>query len=300
MARQKTSPLDDLVTITSKLPWWTGVLLALASYLLLHTIAARPIMAITAPATAPGQMGTAVTRGIITALATFGQYVLPLVFCIGATVSAINSARRKKIYDRVESHSDVSAMNNISWGDFERLVSEYYRRLGFQVTREGGKGPDGGVDLVLRKHGETHLVQCKQWKAYKVGVLPIREFYGVMAARGVAGGYFVTSGVYTAEAQEFVRGLNIELIDGSKLKGMINSARKKSARSVINSKKRQPVAIGPALLQEKPHNSTIIQCPECGGQLIKRIAKRGSSAGESFVGCSNYPRCNYTKTGEVK
>jgi len=55
----------------------------------------------------------------------------------------------------------------MSWEDFERLVGEYYRCSGFQVTREGGNGPDGGMDLVLRKDGETHLVQCKQWKAYK-------------------------------------------------------------------------------------------------------------------------------------
>ncbi|MCF6767900.1 type I DNA topoisomerase [Thiotrichales bacterium 19S11-10] len=31
-------------------------------------------------------------------------------------------------------------------------------------------------------------------------------------------------------------------------------------------------------------------CPECGGQLMIRLGKRGR-----FVGCSNYPDCNYTR-----
>lgn len=71
------------------------------------------------------------------------------------------------------------------------------------MTREGGSGPDGGVDLVLRRNKETYLVQCKQWKAFKVGVQPLREFYGVIAARNAFDGYFVTSGVFTEDAEEF-------------------------------------------------------------------------------------------------
>ena len=36
-------------------------------------------------------------------------------------------------------------------------------------------------------------------------------------------------------------------------------------------------------------------CPQCGGVLVLRIAKRGSNTGNQFYGCSNYPRCRYTK-----
>ena len=31
-------------------------------------------------------------------------------------------------------------------------------------------------------------------------------------------------------------------------------------------------------------------CPKCGGKLIKRSGKYGD-----FLGCSNYPRCKYTR-----
>lgn len=32
------------------------------------------------------------------------------------------------------------------------------------------------------------------------------------------------------------------------------------------------------------------KCPKCGGQLIERNGKYGK-----FIGCSNYPRCKFTK-----
>ena len=41
--------------------------------------------------------------------------------------------------------------------------------------------------VVLRKGGEKFLVQCKQWKAFNVGVQTVREFYGVMAAEHASG-----------------------------------------------------------------------------------------------------------------
>ena len=36
-------------------------------------------------------------------------------------------------------------------------------------------------------------------------------------------------------------------------------------------------------------------CPQCGAQMVLRTAKRGARAGESFWGCSTYPRCNGTR-----
>lgn len=36
-------------------------------------------------------------------------------------------------------------------------------------------------------------------------------------------------------------------------------------------------------------------CPWCGGKLVLRTARKGNYAGNQFYGCSNYPRCRYTK-----
>lgn len=228
MVRHKTSAFEDMIVVVSKLPWWAGILLALVSYVVLHAFASSSVDTLTGT----GQMGNFMAKNFIKTLAMFGQIVIPLGFGIGALISGINGIRQKKLFEKVASRSGVGSLNEMSWEDFESLVSEYYRRNGFQVAREGGNGPDGGIDLVLRRESETYLVQCKQWKAYKVGVLPVREFYGVMASRGAAGGYFVTSGEYTNEALAFVKRLNLELIDGRKLREMIDVAQR-SPRSYM-------------------------------------------------------------------
>ncbi len=37
------------------------------------------------------------------------------------------------------------------------------------------------------------------------------------------------------------------------------------------------------------------KCPLCGGELILRTARKGPYAGNQFYGCSNYPKCRYTR-----
>jgi restriction system protein len=273
MARQRTSTFEDMIMIVSRFPWWVGLMLALASYLVLHTFASRPVTPIPA---GPEQMSHAINQGLVKGLVICGQYILPLVFGLGAMFSAIAAVRQKKIYNAVVSRPGIATLNEMSWEDFERLVSEYFRRNGFQVTRVGGNGPDGGIDLVLRMKSETYLVQCKQWNAYKVGVWPVREFYGVMTSQGAAGGYFVTSGVYTEEAKAFVEGLNLMLIDGRKLREMIDVASK--------------VAASVTTVASRP-TSTSPVCPKCGSEMIKRVARQGANAGNEFWGCITYPKC---------
>jgi restriction system protein len=209
-------------------------------------------------------------------LSTLGQYVLTGAFCIAAIMSAFTAFRQKKLFKTVADRTDVAVFNEMNWNEFEMLVGEHFRRQGFQVSRQGGSGPDGGVDLVLKNNSEIYLVQCKQWKAYKVGVQPVRELYGVMASRGAAGGYVVTSGVFTAEAQAFAKGLNVELIDGRRLRQIIDDARKPATAAVQQ----------PATVQAATPN-----CPKCGAEMKKRVARQGSNAGNGFWGCSGYPAC---------
>ena len=116
----------------------------------------------------------------------------------------------------------------MTWRQFEMLVGEGFRLQGFQVAETGGGGADGGVDLVLtragKNGGEKFLVQCKQWRAFKVGVDVVRELYGVMAAKGATGGFVVTSGRFTEDAIGFASGRNVTLVDGPKLHALLRQA----------------------------------------------------------------------------
>ena len=42
-------------------------------------------------------------------------------------------------------------------------------------------------------------------------------------------------------------------------------------------------------------SETVPHCPVCNALMVKRLARRGVSAGSSFWGCSNYPRCRGTR-----
>ena len=188
----------------------------------------------------------------------------------------------KDVFDNVQEGPSASVLNGMIWQEFEMLVGEAFRRRGYTVTETGGGGADGGVDLVLRKDGEKFLVQCKQWKAYKVGVTTIRELYGVMAAGGAVGGFVVTSGVFTQEAKSFAEGINIDLIDGSELTAMIKKIPRQSQSAITAT---QPVFQRSMAATAEPN------CPKCGSAMTKRTARQGTNYGKTFWGCTDYPQC---------
>lgn len=277
MARKKSSTFEDLIEIVSCLPWWAGVGLAVLAYVLLHPIAVAEIPV----PTQAGKMGEFAGRQLYKTFATIGQYLLPFAFCIGAALSAWRRRQRSQLADGVAQSASADALNGMSWQEFEILVGEAFRRKEFAVTETGGGGADGGVDLVLTKDGEKFLVQCKQWRAFKVGVNVVRELYGVMAAKGAAGGYVVTSGQFTQEAKDFASGRNITLMDGAALKTLLDSVQSRPAAN-------NAAAVA---TKQEPTGTVPPACPKCGGIMVMRVARQGSNAGSEFWGCPKFPAC---------
>jgi restriction system protein len=119
------------------------------------------------------------------------------------------------------------------------------------------------------------LLRCKAWNAYKVGVKPVRELFGVMAAQKVPNGIFLTTGEFTNEAREFARGKPLELIDGDTL---------------ITKIQEMPADVSRVLLKRAMEGDyTTSTCPKCGVKMIRRSSKNGS-----FWGCVQFPRCRQT------
>lgn len=281
--RKKTSPLDDMLGLVEMLPWWMGVALALVSYVFLHQLA-KPTPMQSLP---PGQIAGVIVGSVITILAFAGQFIVPVICLLGALGSFMGRRRRQSLVAQVSQSKSADALDWMSWREFEMLVGEAFRLQGYRVTETGGAGPDGGVDLVLSQGSEKFLVQCKQWKAFKVSVTVVRELYGVMAAKGAAGGFVVTSGRFTEDATEFAAGRNITLIDGPRLYGLLAQA--KAARSTVN---QPPTRVFEAPVQPVP--SAAPACPACGDAMKKRVAKRGANSGGEFWGCVQYPACRGT------
>lgn len=271
---------EDLFKITATLPWWAGIALAVAVYVLLqpYAVLETPIQA------APGQISSVVAGQMGRTFAYYGQYILPLLFLSGALASFFKQRKRKNLVRIAGSRKTDDPLHDINWKDFELLVGEVFRMRGFTVVENDSGGADGGIDLVLKKDGEVFLVQCKQWRAYKVSVNIVRELLGVMVTKGAAGGFVVTSGIFTAEAQSFAKGQNIELIDGSMLTAMIEKAHGVTSSKVDRATK--------DVLESIPSTATAEPtCPRCGNAMVKRVARKGANSGKNFWGCVEFPRC---------
>lgn len=279
--RKKSSFAEDLIDLVAMLPWYIGVLVAGVAYVLLHSVVAAPVQVATKPGDMTGVMFDAIWRG----LASFAQYVIPFLCLVGAGVSIWRRRVRRALVDNVTASPASSALGGMTWQEFELLVGEGFRQQGYSVLESGGGGADGGVDLVLRKGNEKFLVQCKQWQAFKVGVQVVRELYGVMAAKGAAGGFVVTSGRFTEDAKDFASGRNVTLIDGPKLHKLLQAA---------SSRTGQPVS--PAAWKAAPQAAATATpaCPKCSKAMVRRTAKKGANSGNEFWGCSDYPRCRGT------
>ena len=300
--RKKTSPLEDLLDLLALLPWWLCVALAVVSYFLLHRLAV-PVQVAEIRGQAGAVVGEMMQKAVIHGLATAGQYLVPMLCLAAAALSAWRRKRRQSLLVDVAHARHSDALNGMSWREFELLVGEAYRLQGYGVTEIGGNGPDGGVDLVLAKGGEKFFVQCKQWKAYKVGVTTVRELYGVMAAKGAAGGFVVTSGRFTEDANEFAQGRNIQLIDGPRLFAMIQQARQASdpsggqRRESPNAKDIPQVQTKASVASPTASSQAVARpaCPRCGESMQLRTARQGANAGSEFWGCSTYPKCRGTR-----
>ena len=56
----------------------------------------------------------------------------------------------------------------------------------------------------------------------------------------------------------------------------------------------EPKVDEPATVELTDHTATMTQaptCPRCNGEMIKRVAKKGQQQGQTFFGCSQFPKC---------
>jgi restriction system protein len=280
--RQRTSLGEDFMLILSRLPWWACLVVAVAAFLILHSIASQPY----ATAVKPSEMVAAMYGSVFRGAAMVGQYVIPLLAGAAAVISYAGGRRRRELLlHATEGGDTAAAIDAMSWQEFELLIAEAFRLQGFAVVEKGGSGADDGVDLEMTKDGERWLVQAKHWRSRRVPVEVVRELAGVMPFRRAVGGYVVTSGRFTRPAEDFARGRDIKLVNGSRLAGMLNQARASL----------DATARGPSGKQQVSPPQSEAPCPDCAAPMVRRLAGRGPNAGREFWGCSRFPKCKGTR-----
>lgn len=288
---KKTSLFEGLIIAASKLPWYVSIALAITSYVMLSQLAVAPNV----PDNPSLSLTTMVLPHIYFMLSTIGQFLLPLIFCLGVGFSLKTSMQKAKssnssssIADRVPNAWSLELIKDIEWRNFEKLCARYFQEKGYEVE-ETGAGQDGGVDLYLfkpLKSGRfTHdnnpfcVVQCKSWLTKQVGVRTIRELYGVMAAEDIELGVVVASGYFTEDAKIFAEGKQLQLISGAELLKLITAL---------------PLDAQNTLLKETTAGDyKTPSCPTCDIKLVKRTSNKINASGLPFWGCRNFPRCRH-------
>jgi len=251
---RRSSIFDDI----SKMPWQVGFILAVLCYpaaiLLKSYFTSNPVLV---------GLGTAVS------------IIWPMfsaLFLLAALISFVSDRNKTSIF---KSHRSIEKIRSLSWQQFEQFVGSYFKDQGYSVM-ETAAGPDGGVDLVLRKDGEKTYVQCKHWKANKVGVEKVRELLGSMAAGGADHSVLVTTGEFTSSAKQFGGKNGVRLIDGKELEYLLRVIPVEETSS-------------PVITANQP------ECPVCKSAMVKRTAKKGPNSGSKFWGCSRFPGCRGTR-----
>jgi hypothetical protein len=117
------------------------------------------------------------------------------------------------------------ALRSIDEYEFERIVAALWRRRGWQATVTRGAA-DRGVDVVATKDHPFPRKQVIQGKRYAadnpVGSPAIREYASLdRQEAGVDSVVVVTTSRFTDEAERTARDLNVKLVDGASISGLI-------------------------------------------------------------------------------
>ena len=249
---------DGAFAVRPAIPWWIGLTIAAAAFGFCGFLA-------------PSLM---YRHPFLSGLAQWFVDVAPVFAIICAGTAAYALFKRLDVRRLRQTKNQLDALRNMDWQNFELLVADGFRRLGYDVDNRGWYVPNSRVHISLQKDGERTLVECRQWQVPQVGLGPVRELYSTLVSEHADGAVLITSGTFSAEAEAYVRDKPIGLIDGRGLLELVAASQTDSRRDMA---------------ADPPH------CPVCERRMMRKKAPRDSSIGRFYWSCSAYPACPGTR-----
>lgn len=164
---------------------------------------------------------------------------------------------------------DIDEMTGI---EFEVYLYHKFKKLGYKAKLTPVTA-DYGADLVLKKKRIKMVVQAKRYHQ-DVGIAAVQEVIGSIAYYNSDGGMVVTNSFFTPNAINLAKANDITLWD-----------RRALIRYLIKEEEYEDSSED--FVSEKSHTRN---CPVCGKKLVRRNGRYGY-----FLGCSGFPKCNYTE-----
>jgi restriction system protein len=109
--------------------------------------------------------------------------------------------------------------------NFDLLIAEAFRLQGFSVVEFNDADAPDRPDLGLVKAGKKFCVQCRHWQEPTVGIDAVEELECLVLDRAADGGFLVTAGKVSEDAQAIAKDRKIQLVSGPKLLAMLEKAK---------------------------------------------------------------------------
>jgi len=114
----------------------------------------------------------------------------------------------------------MTAVGEMSWVGYTSLISDMFRRDGYEVF--GGEGPDSEViDMEVVRGSERMLVSCQLRGMSPIGVEPLAEMAQVALRSGADGVFIISDGDFAEDAWSLADGQSLVLIDRETLLGLV-------------------------------------------------------------------------------
>lgn len=189
----------------------------------------------------------------------------------------------------VPSKSGTTQIDHLIVSPFGIFIVETKNLTGWIFGSE--KQPKWTQSLYGDKHSfQNPLRQTYRQKKILAQYLDIPEGYIHTVIYFVGDCTFKTnlpSNVIDGGLGRYIKSFDVPILNYSELEIITSKVRNLKANSTLTDKSHIQS------LHER-HNSDEV-CPKCGSNLVERVAKKGTRAGSTFLGCSSFPKCRYTK-----
>lgn len=200
----------------------------------------------------------------------------------GTALSSNKNMKPGEGFNQPVSDHTFDYLKELDDHEFDKLISMLFKQRGYSVSTTEQNNNDS-VDIVLKMNSEKTFIQYKHWREYQVDVAVIEAFYAVMESESIPHGIVITTGLFTQDALDYSHGKHLLLINGVDLSQMVG------VLSASNDDGADNEAQIDKAVEEMPELEPL--CPICGREMIKRTAKKGKNAGNTFWGCSQFPNC---------
>jgi len=180
----------SLFSILSEQPWWVSLLVAMALFAATHLILppAAPFVAL--------------------------PFVAIALYFAWQQLRGIAPAT---VDER------LAAVRAMPWEEFATLISDAYRRRGYEVEA----ARNGAFDFKLHQKTRITLVQCRRWKVNRVGIGPVQELCDALDKNDAFNGVCIGAGEFSDGARQLAAGKAITLLNGPALAQLVGPVGKK-------------------------------------------------------------------------